>query len=385
MIGLLRTSFALPILLIIAVILVLFTIDPLSNFGQGIPPEEALVIERVTAGDKGLTSIVRGNSRDPVTIAQVQIDGAYWKFKQIPPEPLKLLSQAKIVIPYPWVSGESHHMRFVSSNGTTFDYALEVARKTPNANIDTLFNLLIIGLFVGLVPVSIGMMTLPILRNVGNKGIIFAMTLTIGLLTFLLVDTLSEGLQLAQESASSFRGEIIVWMIAALTFFGTMAISRKSGLAIGGATLSTWLALGMGLHNFGEGLSVGFALSMGNAALGSTLIIGFMIHNLTEGVAIVAPVARNKISLMSLCALALIAGLPAVAGTFTGAFILLPHWGALFFGIAAGAIAQVIVEVGRSVLIIQNKREDNTYAGPAFAGFGIGVVVMYLTGFLVQV
>ena len=123
MMGLIRTSFALPILLIIAVILVLFTIDPLSNFGQGIPPEEALVIERVTAGDKGLTSIVRGNSRDPVTIAQVQIDGAYWKFKQIPPEPLKLLSQAKIVIPYPWVSGESHHMRFVSSNGTTFDYA----------------------------------------------------------------------------------------------------------------------------------------------------------------------------------------------------------------------------------------------------------------------
>ena len=276
-------------------------------------------------------------------------------------------------------------MRFISSNGTTFDYTLEVARKTPNANIDTLFNLLIIGLFVGLVPVSIGMMTLPVLRNVGNKGIIFAMTLTIGLLTFLLVDTLSEGLQLAKESASSFNGETIVWMVAALTFFGAMAISRKSGLAIGGATLSTWLALGMGFHNFGEGLSVGFALLMGNAALGSTLIVGFMIHNLTEGVAIVTPVARNKISLVTLSTWALIAGLPAVAGTFTGAFILLPHWGALFFGIAAGAIAQVIVEGGRSVLIIQNKKEDNTYAGPAFAGFGIGVVVMYLTAFLVQV
>ena len=200
-------------------------------------------------------------------------------------------------------------MRFVTSTGATFEYTIDVARTSPDADAATLFNLALLGLFVGVVPVALGMMTLPVLRRMGSEGIVFALALTIGLLAFLLVDTLSEGLEMAADAVSAFQGDVAVWMAAALTFLGLTAISRRSNLPASGATLATWLAIGIGFHNFGEGLSIGVALSFGNAALGSLLIVGFTVHNLTEGVAIVAPVTRRKVSLAMLAGWAAIAGL----------------------------------------------------------------------------
>lgn len=380
-----RLALAIPLLLLAAVALAVVAFDPLAKFGAGLPPEEALVVERVTAGADGIVARVRGDSRDPVQIAQVQVDGAYWAFEQKPAGPLHRLAAAQITLPYPWVAGESHHLRFVTSTGTTFDYTYDVARAAPSSDSATLFSLALLGLFVGVVPIALGMMTLPLLRRLGNDGIVFAMALTIGLLAFLLVDTLSEGLAMAADAASAFKGDIAVWLAAALTFLGMTAISRRSNLPASGGALATWLALGIGLHNFGEGLSIGVALSFGNAALGSLLIVGFTIHNLTEGVAIVTPVARRNVSLLMLAGWAALAGLPAVAGAWIGAFTLAPQWGAVFFGIAAGAIAQVMVEVGRTIWSPRGDGRKNAPTGTAFAGFGTGVLVMYATAFLVQV
>jgi hypothetical protein len=380
-----RLALGIPLLLLAVVALAVVAFDPLAKFGQGLPPEEALVVERVTAGADGIVAQVRGDGRDPVQIAQVQVDGAYWTFEQAPAGPLHRLAAAQITVPYPWVAGEAHHMRFVTSTGATFEYTIDVARTSPAADGATLFSLALLGLFVGVVPVALGMMTLPVLRQMGREGVVFAMALTIGLLAFLLVDTLSEGLELAREAASAFQGDVAVWLAAALTFLGLTAISRRSSIPPGGAALATWLALGIGLHNFGEGLSIGVALAVGNAALGSLLIVGFTVHNLSEGVAIVVPVARQKVTLAMLAGWAALAGLPAVAGAWIGAFTFVPHWGAVFFGIAAGAILQVMIEVGRTIWSARGAGGESAPAGTAFAGFGAGVLVMYATAFLVQV
>ncbi|MFT5182661.1 MAG: ZIP family zinc transporter [Alphaproteobacteria bacterium] len=380
-----RLAIGIPLLLLAVVALAVFAFDPLAKFGAGLPPEEALVVERFTAGPEGLVVHIRGDGRDPVQIAQVQVDGAYWTFRQTPAGPLHQLAAAQIAVPYPWIAGETHHMTFVTSTGATFDYAIDVARMSPIANTNMLFSLALLGLFVGVVPVALGMMTLPVLRRMGSEGIVFAMALTIGLLAFLLVDTLSEGFELARDAASAFQGDVAVWMAAALTFLGMTAISRRSNLPAGGVALATWLAFGIGLHNFGEGLSIGVALSIGNAALGSLLIVGFTVHNLSEGVAIVAPVSHRKVSLLMLAGWAALAGLPAVAGAWIGAFTFVPHWGAVFFGVAAGAILQVMIEVGRTIWSMRRKGSGNNSAGTAFAGFGTGVLVMYATAFLVQV
>ena len=129
-----RLAFGIPLLLLAVVALAVVAFDPLAKFGAGLPPEEALVVERVTAGADGIVAQVRGDGRDPVQIAQVQVDGAYWTFEQSPAGPLHRLAAAQITVPYPWVAGETHHMRFVTSTGATFEYTIEVARTSPPAD-----------------------------------------------------------------------------------------------------------------------------------------------------------------------------------------------------------------------------------------------------------
>lgn len=380
-----RIAFFVVLIMLGVISLAIYVFNPLDNFDNNLPPEESLIIERVTSGPDGFTAYVRGNGREPIKISQVQVDGAFWNFRQIPEGPINQLATAKILIPYPWVQNETHHLLFLSSTGATYDYTIDVAYKAPSPNKKTLFSLALIGICVGVIPITLGMLSLPLLRLIGDNSIVFFMSLTIGLLGYLFVDTLEEGLELTKISANAFQGSLSVLLASVLTFLGILAISWRSKPSTDGIILATWLAIGIGLHNFGEGLSIGAALSLGNAALGSMLLIGFAIHNLTEGVAIIAPITKQKVTFgMLLCWLCL-AGLPAIAGTWIGTFTFAPHWNALFFGIAAGAIAQVIIEVTRSIWVMRVNLGDKFIVSNAFAGFGMGILVMYTTAFLIQV
>ena len=110
------------------------------------------------------------------------------------------------------------------------------------------------------------------------------------------------------------------------------------------------MALGIGLHNLGEGLAIGSAYAVGSLALGAALVVGFALHNTTEGLAIVAPVARSGTARpRTLVLLGLLAGAPAILGAWIGASAFNPSLAALMFGIGAGAIAQVIVQIARQM------------------------------------
>ena len=86
-----------------------------------------------------------------------------------------------------------------------------------------------------------------------------------------------------------------------------------------GGTLALLVAVGIGLHNLGEGVAIGSAYSVGALALGAFLVVGFALHNTTEGLAIVAPIAHLRPSLGRLALLGLLAGAPAVLGAWIGA------------------------------------------------------------------
>jgi zinc transporter, ZIP family len=356
---------------------------PLDYLTSNVPPIETLVVERTALGPDGIRVWVRAGGSAPLSIAQVQVDGAYWQFEQTPPGPLSRLESARLDIPYPWVEGETHHLVFVTSTGVSFEHTIDVALPTPALTMPDFLAYGVVGLFVGVVPVALGLMFYPALRGAGRRALEFVLALTVGLLVFLLLDTLEEGLEVAAGAAATLQATAVVWLAALLTFVALMVIGRRGGRAPTGTALAAFIALGIGFHNLGEGLVIGAAFATGEAALASFLVVGFALHNVTEGVGIAAPLVETRPGLGTFAALAALAGLPAVLGTWTGAFAFSPHWAALCFGIGAGAILQVVVEVAAYLHRLAARAGDSALSGTTLAGFAGGLFVMYATAILV--
>ena len=374
----------LPLLLIAAIAVAFLAADPLRSFSAGTPPVEQLTVERTVLDGDGISVLVRAGGTEPMDIAQIQVDGAYWSFTQDPPGPIDRLATARLRIPYPWVVGETHHLTLLSRSGISFEHAIDVAVATPPASAAMLGRFGVVGIFVGVVPIALGMLFFPALRAGGALGLTFALALTVGLLVFLLVDTMEEAIELAAQSAPGLHASVLVWLVAGLTFTLLIAMGRRGGRALGGAGLAASIALGIGLHNFGEGLAIGSAFAAGAATLGSFLVLGFTLHNITEGVGIVAPLLDRRPGWLLLAGLALLAGLPAVFGIWLGTYAYAAHWASFALAVGAGAILQVVVEV----TLLMLRRVDETpaaYIRPvALAGMIAGIAVMYGTALLVQ-
>jgi zinc transporter ZupT len=373
-----------PLALLALIAGAVLVLRPLDQLTGNVPPVETLVVERTALGPDGIAVWVRAGGSAPLSIAQVQVDGAYWQFEQTPPGPLARLASARIDIPYPWVEGETHHLVFVTSTGVSFEHTIEVATPTPAPSAGHLMLYGAVGLLVGLVPVALGMMFYPVLRDAGRRTLEFVLALTIGLLAFLLVDTVEEGLEVAAGAAASFQATAVVWLAALVTFVALVVLGRRGGRAPAGVTLATFIALGIGLHNLGEGLVIGASFATGEVALASFLIVGFTLHNVTEGVGIAAPLVEARPALRVFAGLAALAGLPAVFGTWAGAFAFSPHWAALCFGIGAGAILQVVVEVAAYLHRQASRAGASALSGTTLAGFAGGLFVMYATALLVS-
>lgn len=373
-----------PLLLIVAVAAAFLAADPLRSLGGLAPPVEQLTVERHVLNGDGISLLVRADGTEPMRIAQLQVDGAYWAFAQDPPGPVGRLATAWLHIPYPWVQGETHHIAILSGSGLPFEHTIDVAIATPTTG-SSFGALGLVGLFVGVVPVALGMLFYPALRAGGSGAFTFSLALTVGLLGFLLVDTLEEALELAGDAAPGLQGPAMVWIIAALTFLVLMAVGRRTGRELSGVALATSIALGIGLHNLGEGLAIGSAFATGATALGTFLVLGFTLHNVTEGVGIVAPLLRDKPRISIFVGLAALAGFPAVAGIWLGSYAYSPHWAALAFAVGAGAILQVVVEI--ALLLARRSGVDaaSWASAPALAGIAVGIVVMYGTALLGQV
>ena len=310
----------LPLVLLALLVGAFLGFRPLDHLTSDVPPIEDLVVERVALGEDGITAWVRAGGSAPLRLAQVQVDGAYWAFAQTPPGPLSRLEVARIDIPYPWVEGEAHHLLFLTSTGVAFEHTIDVALPTPAFSAGDLLAYGAVGLLVGVVPVTLGLLFYPALRGIGRRGLAFVLALTVGLLVFLLVDTLEEGLEIAGEAASPFQASALVWLAALLTFLALFVVGRRGGRTPEGIALAAFIALGIGLHNLGEGLAIGASFAAGEAALASFLVVGFTPHNVTEGVGIAAPLTDRYPGLLTFAGLAALAGLPAVVGTWGGTF-----------------------------------------------------------------
>jgi len=375
--------FAVPVVALVLAAAWLITGEWLKTFDTGAPPVEKVTFERTVLDSNGIHVQVRASGSEPITISQVQVDEAYWSFAQEPQGPLGHLSSAWLHIPYPWVLGEKHEVKVVTKTGTTFEKEIGVAVPTPQ-QIGHLAPQALLGAFVGIVPVVIGMLFYPAMRGMGTKGLSFTLALTVGLLAFLLGDSLQESVELAKNAAPAFQGTVTAFLVATLAFLVLFAVGRRH-VTPTGLALATYIALGIGLHNLGEGLAIGAAFAGGVAGLGAFLVLGFTLHNVTEGIGIVAPITDSRPSILTFAGLALLAGAPAIFGIWLGSLSYSPHWSALALAIGAGAILQVIVEVGAYLVSIARKRGGSWLSPSTLGGLAVGVGVMYATAMLVKI
>ncbi len=358
--------------------------------GEEYPPVEDLVFQRVELGPDGIVATVFNDGPDAVTIAQVQVDDAFWGFSAESGTTLAHLGRTILTIPYPWVQGDTHVVRVVTSTGVTVDHEVTVAVETPRADARFLGIFALIGLYVGVIPVAIGLLWLPWVSRTGRNGLDFLLALTVGLLLFLLIEAGHDGLAAAALAPGSFQG-VALFVFGALAAFvglemvGAWLRGRRASTgepASRGWILAVMVATGIGLHNFGEGLAIGAAFSLGEASLGTVLIVGFTLHNTTEGLAIVAPLAHERVRLGQLVRLGLLGGGPTIVGAWIGGLVYSPIWSVLCLALGAGAIAQVIVQLSRQMVgtgSIARYVATPTVASGLFAG----VAVMYVTGLIV--
>ncbi|MDQ3167153.1 MAG: metal transporter [Chloroflexota bacterium] len=376
----------LPLVLLGGVLALIVKTD--AGLGErAVPPIETLNVQQVRLPEPGVIELeIVNDGPDPITIAQVLVDEAYWQYEIDPGQTLERRDSATITIPYPWVQDEAHGIAMISETGVVFEAAIPVAIESPEADRASVLRFGLVGLYVGIVPVGLGLLWYPTMRRLGRRGMNFVLALTVGLLAFLAVDMWGEAQEIAMGVAGTLNAPVLVPLLAALTaallvVIGNSLRGRKG--ASNGLDLAYRISFGIGLHNLGEGLAIGAAFALGEVALGVFLILGFTLHNVTEGVGIAAPVVGERPALVHFVALAAIAGVPAILGTWIGAFTYSPFWTTVFFAVGIGAILQVIVEVGRLVVRSQAKAGEPAMTWTTFGGVTAGVAVMYLTGLLV--
>ncbi|MCL5999438.1 MAG: metal transporter [Chloroflexi bacterium] len=350
------------------------------------PPVEQVKVQRITLPGPGVIQLeVVNDGPQAVTIAQVAVDGAYWTFTAEPPGAIERFGRATFTIPYPWVDAETHVVQLITSLGATIDAEIAAAVQSPRMTLDLFMRFALVGLYVGIVPVALGMLWYPLMRRLSRRAMNFILALTIGLLIYLAVGTWLDATEFAAELPVFWQGVPLVLFVAAFTLGVILAVTaRRRGSAGYPLGTSYRIALGIGLHNLGEGLAIGAAFVSGQAALGVTLVLGFTLHNITEGVGIAAPLVRRNPGLKHFLLLGALAGSPAILGTWLGSFAFDPVLAVIFLGIGLGAILQVVWEVGKLVA-----RDSATVGDPlvnwtTLGGVVAGVAVMYFTAFLVK-
>jgi zinc transporter, ZIP family len=382
------TSLALLILPLIALGGVIFLF---LSTGGGLhlsspAPLEALTVERTILKPGHIDVLVRNSGPQDLTIAQVIVNNAVWAHKVTPAARLPRLQRATIHLQYPWSQGETYTIRMFTTNALPFDANIPVAFETPAPDQRTFLSFTLIGLYVGVIPIFLGLFWFPALRQLGRRWMTFLMAITAGLLVFLGLDTLNEALDQAASIPGAFQGIGLVGIGTVSTFLLLDAISkRQTGAGRSEASqrlsLAYMIATGIGLHNLGEGLAIGAAFNVGQISLGAFLVVGFIIQNITEGLGIIAPVLRDRPSIRQLALMGLVGGAPAILGAWIGGFSPSPVLAVLFLAVGTGAIFEVVFEIAK---LIRKDTDRQAMPFTVFSGIVTGMLMLWVTGLLIK-
>ncbi|HEX6270359.1 MAG TPA: ZIP family metal transporter [Anaerolineales bacterium] len=379
------------VLLLIPIILLAGVIALFLYTGGGLSleapvPVENLDVENYVLERNVIHLHVRNTGPEELTVASVIINEAIMPFTVTPSPTIPRLGRAEIHVNYAWSEGEAYGITIFTTNAIAFGVDIPVAFETPQPSSRTFWGFALIGLYVGVIPVFLGILWFPALRQLGRRTMTFLMAATAGLLIFLGLDTLAEALEFAAEVPSTFQGIGLIGIGAVATFLLLDAISKRQTEITGSESerrlaIALMIAIGIGFHNLGEGLAIGAAYNVGEIALGTFLVVGFIIQNITEGLGIIAPVLRDRPSIGRLALMGLIGGAPAIIGAWIGGFTPSPFLAVLFLAIGTGAIFQVVYEIAK---LIQKDTARESMPLTVFSGVLSGMLVLWVTGLLIK-
>ena len=385
-----RFTFGTFILLLLPIILLAGVIFLFLRTGGGLDldspaPIENLNIERYHLVHDHIELNVQNTGPQALTIASVIINDAVMPFEVTPNATIPRLGRATITINYAWTEGEAYGVRVFTSNAVPFDVEIPVAFETPEPEAKTFWSFTLIGLYVGVIPIFLGIFWLPALRTLGKKWMTFLMALTTGLLLYLGLDTLNEALEQAAELPATYQGIGLIGIGAVATYMLLELIDNPKSADRSETSqrmnIAWRIALGIGIHNLGEGLAIGAAYNVGEIALGTFLVVGFIIQNITEGLGIIAPILKDRPTLGQLTLLGLIGGAPAIIGAWIGGYTPSPFLAVLFLAIGTGAIFQVAVEIAK---LIQKDTVKQPMPGYIFSGVLVGMLMLWVTGIFIK-
>ena len=354
----------------------------LLDFGVQLPE---ITIEKIDFIDSEIQATVRNTGPIPVEVVMADVNDRIHPAAVEPDGFLDRFETTLVRIPFEWNEAEPYIIGITIEDGTRFEKEVEAAAPALELSLDLAIFFAIIGTYVGIIPVMIGLLWLPFIKKISKQKYHFFLALTAGLLLFLAIDSIEEAVDVSNENlAASFNGTLLVATVTVLSFLGLYYSGNKlvkkadSSKLTKPVAIALMISIGIGLHNFGEGLAIGAAVGMGSIAFSTFLIVGFALHNTTEGLAIAAPMSRGKLMLGKLAAMGMIAGSPAIFGAWVGGFVYSPFTSVIFLAVGAGAIFQVIFVI---LKWIQDENELSNFA--VVSGFAVGMLVMYLTSILV--
>ena len=372
---------------IFIVIMMMYIFGPggdLLNFGVALPE---VTIEKVDFIDSEIQATVRNTGSIPVQVVMADVNDRIQPAAVEPDGFLERYETTLVRIPFEWNESEPYRIGITIDDGTRFEKEIESAtfklEFTPNLAIF----FAIIGTYVGIIPVMIGLLWLPFIKKISKQKYHFFLALTAGLLLFLAIDSIEESIEVSNNNlANTFNGTLLVVTVTVLSFLalyylGNKIVAKADSLNFSKpVAIGLMISIGIGLHNFGEGLAIGAAVGIGSMAFSTFLIVGFALHNTTEGIAIAAPMSRGKLMLGKLAIMGMIAGTPAIFGAWIGGFVYSPFTSVIFLAIGAGAIFQVILVLMKW---IQKENNGNLSNLSVVSGFALGMLVMYITSILV--